>query len=258
MKFAQQYSKELKKLYIDDRKSCSAIAKELGTYPNMILRALRYLNIDIRDKSASQKIYLENHEHPKKGKKISDEAKAKIGQNNLERWKNMDEETRKKISAQKREQWYNMSEEERQEMQRKAHKAIRLASEEGSRLEREITARLTALEYQCYVHDKHTIMNEKMEIDILIPALGVAIEVDGVSHFDSVWGQKRLDKQKDADTRKNGLIAMSGYCLIRVKNLKDKYGKIEIDLMVSKIVDIIDQVKIKMPDQQNRIFEVEV
>lgn len=258
MKFALQHSKELKRMYIDEQLSAKQIAEELGTYPNMILRALRYLDVDIRGRSDAQKIYLSKNDHPKKGTKISAEAKTKIGKGHLERWKNMDDETRQKISEQKKQQWYNMSDEERAEMQSKAHKAIRQAAENGSRLERDICSRLEALGYNCFIHDKHLIGAEKMEIDILIPSVGVAIEVDGVSHFENVWGDERLAKQKDSDNRKNGLIIMSGYCMVRIKNRKDKYGAIEVDLMVSKIVDIINKISVKMPGISDRIFEVDV
>lgn len=258
MKFALKYSKELIDLYENKKLSATAVAKELNTYPNMVIRSLRYLGVEIRDKSESQKLFLEKNEHPKKGVKISDDAKKKIGQKHLERWKDMDEETRKKISEDKRKEWYNKSDEELDEMRKRAHKAIRKASEEGSKLERDIASGLRDAGYQCFIHDKYTLMNEKMEIDIMIQSEGVAIEVDGVSHFESVWGEERLAKQKDSDNRKNGLITMGGYCLIRVKNAKDKYGKIEIELMIQKIIDIIEQVKVKFPDIHNRIFEVEV
>lgn len=258
MKFALQNAEKLKRLYVDERRSAREIADELNTYPNMILRALRYLKIEIRDKSESQKVFLSKNEHPKKGKKISEEAKTKIGAGHLKRWKNMDEETRNKISEQKRKQWYDMTPDQRAEMQTKAHKAIRLAAEEGSRLEREICQRLEALGYKCYIHDKHLIGTERMEIDILLPSVGLAIEVDGVSHFENVWGDERLAKQRDSDNRKNGLIAISGYCMVRIKNKKDRYGAIEIDLMVSNIIDIINQISIKMPDVQNRIFEIDI
>ena len=51
--------------------------------------------------------------------------------------------------------------------------------------------------------------------------MGIAIEIDGPSHFLPVWGEDALKKNISYDQKKQGLILGRGLTLIRIKQTKD-------------------------------------
>ena len=61
--------------YIENQRSFSDIAEQLGTYTNKVVRAAKKLGIQPRDKSQAQKLALESgrHDHPTKGKERGSE-----------------------------------------------------------------------------------------------------------------------------------------------------------------------------------------
>ena len=74
-------SKEfLIKEYLENKRSFSSIAKQLGTYPNKIRRPAISMGIQPRDKASAQKNALKSgrHKHPTKGKGHSQKTKEKI------------------------------------------------------------------------------------------------------------------------------------------------------------------------------------
>ena len=88
--------------------------------------------------------------------------------------------------------WEDMTPAERTKNQSKAYKAIRKASEEGSKLERYLFAGLLKDGYRVNFHVEQKLSNQKLQIDMVIPTLKLAIEVDGPSHFEPIWGEKNL------------------------------------------------------------------
>ena len=72
--FARKHKEFLMKEYVDNERSTYDLAKELGTYPNKISRALKALGVPMRDKSSAQSAALSSgrHKHPTKGKKRSE------------------------------------------------------------------------------------------------------------------------------------------------------------------------------------------
>lgn len=245
------------RLYTVEKKSFQQIADEYDTYANKIRRDAKKFNIPIRDKSEAQKNALStgSHQHPTKGKKRSETTKQKIGMGVLNNWENMDEAELERRKNKAKQYWENLSEDEKQNMIDSANKAVRSTSKTGSKLEKYIFSELLKAGYKTEFHKEESILNTKLQIDIFIPSLNVAIEVDGPSHFLPVWGEDALKRNIKYDNKKTGLLLGKGCVLIRIKQTKD-YSPSRARMIWADISKALDQIKNKFPDIDNRLITI--
>jgi very-short-patch-repair endonuclease len=257
-KLSDEKKKEiLNDLYVKQKKSFKQIADVTGSYPNKIRRDAIKFKIPIRDKSEAQKNALKtgSTKHPTKGQKRSEITRQKIGLSVLENWQSMDEDTitKRKIKAQK--QWNSMDENDKQNMLEKANKAVRESSKNGSKLENFLLQELLKNNIRVDFHKEHNLINTKLQIDLFLPELNVAIEVDGPSHFLPVWGSDVLERNIKYDNKKNGLLLGKGCVIIRIRQSKDfspSRGRIILD----KLLSYIENIKTKYPETNSRIIEI--
>ena len=87
----------LKDEYESKEKSTSQIAKEQGTYPMTIRRALKKHGFSIRDKSQAQKNNLDKNGSPLQGRVRSHKEKMSISMGLQMHWDNMTDE--EKVAA---------------------------------------------------------------------------------------------------------------------------------------------------------------
>jgi len=209
--------------YEKNKKSFADIAKNYETYSNKLIRDAKKFNIKIRDKSEAQKNALSTgkSKHPTKGQKRESSIKEKIGMGVLKSWENMSDQELKKRKDQSKKQWESLGKDLQENILKKANDAVRLSSKTGSKLERYLLKELLNDGYDVNFHQEQTLANTKLQIDLLLPKLNVAIEVDGPSHFEPVWGEDSLKKNQKYDNKKNGLILGKGLYLIRIKQQKD-------------------------------------
>jgi len=215
--------KIISKEYIDNKKSFQNIAKDYGTYANKIRRDAKRLGIIIRSKSEAQSnaILTGSHKHPTKGTIRSDEIKQKIGMSIYENWQELSEKDLEIRKEKARENWNKKSEDEKQEMIAKANKAVRESSKVGSKLEKYLLSKLIADGYKVEFHKEHLLSNTKLQIDLFLPTINLAIEVDGPSHFENIWGDQSLSRNKKYDTKKEGLLIGKGISIVRIKQQYD-------------------------------------
>ena len=227
-------------LYITEKKSFADIATIYGTYSNRIRRDAKKLQINIRDKSEAQKNALTTgkHSHPTKGKTRSSETKEKIGLSVLQSWENLSDEEIEKRKQSSKANWDNLSVEAKEHMQKSANAAIRISSKIGSKLEKFLYIKLINDGFKVEFHKENTLANTKLQIDMFIPSINTAIEIDGPSHFEPVWGQDALSKNITYDQKKEGLIFGRGWSLIRIKQTKD-FSKARSNLIYSKLAECI-------------------
>jgi very-short-patch-repair endonuclease len=216
-------NKIIQKLYTKENKSFADIAEQYHTYSNKIRRDAIKFKIKIRNKSEAQKNALNSgkHKHPTKGKKLSENIKNKIGNSVLDSWKRLSHKDLEKRKLKARKTWEAKPENEKKEILSLANKAVREASKTGSKLEKFLLKNLLAGGYKVDFHKEQTLVNTKLQIDLFVPSIGTAIEVDGPSHFAPVWGEDALEKNKKYDNKKEGLIIGKGWNLIRIKQQKD-------------------------------------
>ena len=248
------------KQYWSLERSIGDIAKELDTYPNKVRRALKSHGIKLRDKGEAQAVALKKgrSSHPTKDKGHSEEAKLKISESVAQSWENLSDEELESRRETARKQWENMTEAEKTRLRESAIPGIKKASKEGSKLEKHIRDELTKAGYVIEYHKKGIVPNSNLEVDIYLPELGTAIEIDGPSHFLPIWGQDALTKTIKSDNEKNGLLRYHGIMVLRVaqkrktlskKSMRDTWNSIEKELKV---------ISVKMPTKSKRFKEIEV
>jgi very-short-patch-repair endonuclease len=242
--------------YVKNEKSFVELAELANTYPNKLRRDALALEIKIRDKGAAQKAALKTGraEHLTAGKKLATTTKTKISERRAAKWASSPEARRKK-SEEAKIQWNQMSPEERRVFRKKASIAILKAAKEGSKLEKYLFEKLVEAGYQVQFHKEQILVNERLQIDLFIPKINVAIEVDGPSHFEPIWGRKTLQRNKKSDAEKNGLLLGKGFILIRVQQgsvLTEKFKRDKLNALLKKLSDIT----IKSPPLGQRYFEL--
>jgi len=230
----------IRKEYIDNHKSFIDIATAHNTYPNKLRRDAIKFNIPIRDKSAAQKNALSTgkHKHPTKGQERSDNTKRKIGLSVMEAWDNIDENTLEQRKEKARKNWENLPDHVKKNRLHEANLAVRESSKKGSKLEIFLLNNLIANGYKVDFHKEQILSNTKLQIDLFLPKDNLAIEVDGPSHFEPVWGQDVLKRNKKYDNTKTGLLLGKNIRLIRIKQTKD-FSKSRGMLVFSRLMEAI-------------------
>jgi very-short-patch-repair endonuclease len=252
--------KEIVQMYVEKNLSTHAIAKIYNTYPNKIKRILNKLGIQLNNKSLAQKLAIKSGrtKHPTKGTKRNQETKNKISDSVHNNWKKLSQkEYQKRVDTAKK-QWYNMTENERDNLKNAAAKAVRQAARNGSKMEIFLTKMLQQEGYDTIFHKTGLIPNDNLEVDIFIPAINTAIEIDGPAHFFPIWGEDNLQKHISADNRKTGLLLNHGFVIIRIKhltkNLSEKNKREVFDCLMVELKRIEQQ----FPPKRKRYIELEV
>ena len=245
------------KEYENNKQSFRDIAEQYGTYSNKIRRDAIKFKIKIRDKSDAQKNALKTGKtsHPTEGKPRSNETKEKIGLSVMNAWENLDENTLNKRKEKARKNWENLSEDTKAHILKEANNAVRNASKIGSKLEIYLLNQLLTDGYRVDFHKEQTLSNTKLQIDLFLPTLNVAIEVDGPSHFEPVWGDETLKRNKGYDSKKTGLILGKGLVLIRIKQMKD-FSNARGKVIYNTLKQHLDNIQAKFPDKDNRTIEI--
>lgn len=249
--------KKYQELYYVQNLSWKEIANQLGTYDNKVRRDAISLGIKSRSKSKAQSVAIKEgrHTHPTKGKKRSEETKTKISESQGRVWDELTDEEKEMRSKIGKEAWDKKTEEEKQEFFRKSFEAIQEASRKGSKIERMLSEFLMDEGYLVERHKEHVLQNEKFHIDLYIPKVRLAIEVDGPMHFDPIFGEEKLQKRQAADSQKNGLILQSGMVLVRVKLMK-RDSQRYLRQLQNQILDILHSVEEEFPKENERYFEI--
>ena len=149
--------------------------------------------------------------------------------------------------------WESLDENEKGNILQKANEGVRKASKVGSKLERFIFEKLLADGYRAEFHKEQMLVTTKLQIDIFLPTMNTAIEIDGPSHFEPVWGDKSLERNIRYDNKKTGLILGKGWLLIRIKQTKD-FSNSRATLIYEKLQSELNKIKIEFPT--NRVIEL--
>jgi very-short-patch-repair endonuclease len=253
----EEKQKIIEKLYITNKKSFGQIAEELSTYANKIRRDAIKFKIPIRDKSEAQKNALTSGvtDHPTKGKTRSIETKQKIGLGVMNNWNQLSDQELKNRQDKAREQWLKLNDDQRSMMTKMANEAVRLSGKTGSKLEKFLLSKLIENKIKVEFHKEQTLLNTKLQIDLFLPELNIAIEVDGPSHFLPVWGDDVLKRNIKYDNKKTGLLLGKGCVIIRIRQTKD-FSPARANLIFDNLLKHIEDIKVKFPDQDNRIIEL--
>ena len=214
---------KLARLY-DEGYSLRELADKFGVSHMQVKRILLKAGHKLRDSSEAQSNFMKRNpdKHPTRGKKREEKTKLKISETYSKYLEDGERERRSKAAKTR---WENLGEAEKEVIRKKTSSAFRATAKTGSSLEKFIMASLSNAGYVAEFHKELLIENNKMHIDIFLPSISVAIEIDGPSHYIPMFGQEILDKTIDSDTEKNGLLLSRGITIIRVKHLNSSLSK---------------------------------
>jgi very-short-patch-repair endonuclease len=151
-----------------------------------------------------------------------------------------------------------MPEGKRQEILKAAGDAVRAAAKEGSKMEKFLYEALTNAGFVIEYHVEGRVPNVRLEIDLFAPELGVAIEIDGPSHFLPIWGEESLKKNIDADMNKTGLLLAAGFVIIRIKQLSNTVSKKGQRDILESLIKELNGISHQFPEEGKRLIELEV
>jgi very-short-patch-repair endonuclease len=242
-------------LYNDHGLSWQVIGEMTGTYSNKVRRDAKRLEIVSRSKSEAQKVALQSnrHPHPTKDKGHSAETKIKISDAVALDWSEMQEDERADRQKTAKEIWDNKTPDEIRDFRAAAGKGVRKAAKEGSALEKYLLTGLIEAGHKVEFHKEQWVSRERLQIDLHLPLLNVAIEVDGPSHHEDIWGEEALRKNKERDAHKSGLLLERGACIIRIRqtqSLSSKYKRTVLKTLLTKLEDI----KTSFPPKGERLI----
>lgn len=243
----------LLELYTTHWLSWGAIAELCGTYPNKVRRDAVKFGIKSRDKSTAQSIALETgrHSHPTEGKGHSSETKIKISESVAQDWESMSKKQRDQKRKEARDRWNTKSEDEIKRFRAAAGEGVRLAAKEGSALEKYLLKELISAGHKVEFHKEHWVVREKLQIDLFLPELNVALEVDGPSHFEDIWGKDNLRKNQARDNEKTGLLLQRGCVIIRVRQTQALSNKYKRDTLAN-VLTTLERIERNPPPRGKR------
>lgn len=218
------------------------LATELKTHRMTIVRALKSLGVKMRTKSESQTLNLKLNGHPLSGKEMSEETKTKISESVHDRYANLTQKEKDRISQDSKMRWEARPDREKEMFRKSGVVAIRDAAKNGSKMEHYIYKGLVEAGYSCQQH-KQVLQNYNLEVDILFTDRLIALEIDGPSHIQPVWGNDALSKTHKADNDKNGLLVLNGYKIIRLQTTsKNTTNKLLRDSL-NKVLELLKNIE---------------
>jgi len=251
---------DIVKMYVDDKASTYVIAEKYNTYPNKIRRTLKKLGIELNTRAEAQSLAIASGraKHPTEGKPRPKEIREKISEGVFKNWQNLSEEEKQERVDKAKLQWYNMTEQERIALRKVAAEAVRQAAKDGSKMEVFLCKALNEYGYDVLFHKTGLIPNENLEVDLFLPDINVAIEIDGPSHFFPIWGEDNLQKHIKSDSKKSGLLLTYGFMVIRIKHLTKNLSEKNKRDVFNSLLPILQKVKKKFPPKGKRYIELEV
>lgn len=216
---------QLKKDY-EDGASVSVISKKYGVSPSMVSRRLKAMGVKMRTASEATKMALEQGRlvSPTKGKGHSDKARERMSKGRSEAWERGGEKARQEMSEIAKAKWAKKTEAEKSNLRSAAGRALRETGINGSAAENYLFKTLGANGYVVEHHNKQ-LMAGSYEIDLLLPDLGIVIELDGPQHYSPIFGDERFEKTKLYDTTKNGALIAKGLKVIRIKYVAKRFNQ---------------------------------
>lgn len=234
----------LKREYEVGNKSTSQIAKEQGTYPMTIRRALKKHGFKLRDKSEAQKNNLDKNGSPLQGRERSRQEKINISMGLQEHWENMTSE--EKIEAKTirseigKNAWEIKTDEEKKDSVSKMRIGNSKRERKGSKNENAVADMLINAGFNIIQRSKDFTPGRRFEIDIAMVKEKLAIEWDGPNHFDPIYGEESLAIVKAKDEIKNYSLVKSGWTVIRVRDHSTSSTMAFCRRACDKIIELID------------------
>ncbi len=224
------------------------IGERYKTYANKVRRHAEKIGFKFRNRSEAQALALSSGrvEHPTAGRERTNEEKAKIGKSIAQKWEEISDEERDRRAEISKENWKNRSQADLDEMYRKATEARLQVAKDGSKLEHHIVEELRNNGFDVEFHKEHLLLNDRVHLDIWLPKLSTAVEIDGPTHFEPIWGEEHLKKTQATDNIKDGLLLNAGCCIVRLRQKKN-LSKTYASELTSELLQILNKIQNNYP-----------
>lgn len=244
-------------LYHSKKLSWRKLAEELGITPDKARRQAQRLGVVSRDKQAAQRVALAvgRSIHRTAGRQRRPDEKLKISESCGKAWDKLTEEEYQYRRDIARKAWDEKTDLEKEEIRKRSSQSLNISSKYGSKLERFLLAELTKLGYKVDFHKTYMLRNTNLTIDLLLPSLSTAIEVDGPNHFEPIWGEDDLQQTILSDQRKTGLILSENMCLIRIKQDAKLTQRFMRNILAS-LLNVLKQIEKLFPPRDQRYFQI--
>lgn len=241
---SEDFRQYLDSEYTNGSKSIPEIAKEKGTYANKVYRAMKKLGVPRKDRAEAQKLVLKTGKakHPTEGTVRPPKVKRQIGRSVFKKNMLLSDEERQARVEKSKELWNNIPEETRKDYTKRSHKATRTSGKKGSAFERHMVAALLGHKYKVETHWKLNFAESEMTVDIFLPVEGICIEIDGPVHFEPIFGEANLERQLNADLKKNTELIAEGYSLIRIQNPRGYTSMSFVETFIEKFIPFLKEV----------------
>lgn len=236
----------LQKEYVELGRDIPEIAKRFNLYPNAIYRLMKKWNIPRRNRNDTQQLLFKRgkKKSPMEGKKQTETHKDRISQTRLKQWKQVSDEELERRRQIGKELWNKKKLGDLHDMRRLAGQATQRASKEGSKTEKFIKESLESRGWTVKFHPCNLVHNQReLEVDLFLPEIATAIEIDGVTHYEPIYGEERYLKQIENDNVKNGKLTAAGFNVIRVKHVRRRLTKAYHKAMLLKLLTLIEMIK---------------
>ncbi len=203
--------------------SIRALAAEIGVHHNKLRRAMLKAGIPIMSPGESISSSIKSgRSKTRKGAKITEEHKMSIAKANK--------------GVKRKAQTKNNYILKRNQLARsEAARANRTSSKVGSKFERMVFDKLVELGYN--VTQQYKVDDYK--IDLFMNDYKLAIEIDGKSHWEPIYGTDRLAVTQSKDKAKDKAMELRGFHILRVRDGQSKPGLFNCSLVVQKIEEMI-------------------
>jgi very-short-patch-repair endonuclease len=214
--------KYLQKEYVEAGRGTSDIAKEHKVHPNTIRRALMKHGFKLRSRADAQIKAYERNGSSLAGRERTPEEKAAIANGLKQFWDGVAPEVANEIkstrSAAAIERWDSKTDEERMSTIKRMHGGSRAKMNSGSKNENLVAKLLQEAGLTIQQRNRDYTPGGQFEIDIVLPAKKVAIEWDGATHFQPIYGDDHLEVVKAKDRAKDAILLAAGWHVIRCRD----------------------------------------
>lgn len=226
--------------FVNKGKSTFEIAKEVGCFPTQIRRMLKKYGIPPRDRSDARKLAIQQRGHHMEGKVRTEEEKLAISMSLQSYWDELPEdeaeERRKNAAKVAMANWEALDEEQKKETINKLHKGNKKAANRGSKNENAVAEMLKERGYKVYQRTTEFTPECTYEIDIALPSLSIAIEIDGPTHWSPVYGEENLERVQAKDERKDQMLMSCGWSIVRCRDHSSSPSKAICRRIVDRLI----------------------
>ena len=218
---------EFMKRHETEGTSIRQLAKEIGVHHNTLRREMIKAGIKIATQGESIANSIKSGTaKTRKGSKITDEHKLIIAKAN--KGKVRVAQTKNNFIINK-----NLM------MRTDGARGNRKAAKVGSKFERMVLDKLTELGYN--VLQQHKLKDYK--IDLYIPKFRLAIEIDGITHREPIYGTDKLESIILKDRAKDRAMKAMGMHILRVQDTQTHPGKLNLHTVIETIKEMLVAIK---------------